>query len=151
MVSSNVSNPPSIFLPLSIQRSPLKRNIMSSSFPLFLEQKSLFLLMILTQYFTICKTILTFRFLKTCFPCYDAMILHLKIFSNIYYNTVYHIHKSLWTSYIRVNSVKRNSQTCITSVIRTTVIRKKISTWIIYWSCSNFRNLKVQSFKMEKH
>ena len=30
------------------------------------------------------------------------------------YNKVYHIHNSLCASYIRVNPVKRNAETCIT-------------------------------------
>ena len=130
MVSSNVSNPRSVFLPFSIQRSSLIRNIMSPPIsPLFQEQKSLFFVfLILTQCFTIFKTFQIFRFLKTCFSSYDKVTLNLKAFSNIYYDTVYHINKSLCTSYIRVNPVKRNTQMCITSVIRTTVIRKKFST-----------------------
>ena len=42
--------------------------------------------------------------------------------SQIYYNNDYCTYKSLYTSYLKVNPVKQNFRTCITWVIRTTMI-----------------------------
>ena len=62
------------------------------------------------------------KFLKISLTSWRSDVAH----SQKYYNKVYQIHKSLYTSYVRVNLVKRNSQTCITLMIRNTVIKNYV-------------------------
>ena len=113
--------------------------------PLFLEQESLFLYLLIS----FIKPFKTSDFSKHVSHImtwwYDTWK-----HSQTYYNEVHHIHKSLCIRYVRVNSIKRSSQTSITWVIRTIVILnyvkksshanygKKFNTLITLWSCSSF-------------
>ena len=84
---------------------------------LFLEQRSLFLDLLTSSI----KPFKTSDFSKHVSLALARWFYYWK-HSQRYHNKVNHKHKSFCTSYIRVNSVKRDSQTCITYVIRTTRI-----------------------------
>ena len=128
MVSSMVltSLPPPTFKYFScpIQRSPYpldKKHHVSPPPPppstLFLEQRSLFLDLLTSSI----KPFKTSDFSKHVSLALARWYYYWK-HSQRYHNKVNHKHKSFCTSYIRVNSVKRYSQACITYVIRTTMI-----------------------------
>ena len=112
--------PPSNISPLLLPHSkvsPLIENITCPPSTLFLKQKFLFLDLLIS----FIKPLKTSDFSKHVSLALARWYYYWK-HSQRYHNKVNHKHKSFCTSYIRVNSVKRDSQTCITYVIRTTRI-----------------------------
>ena len=101
--------PTQIFLPPNSKSHLDKKHHLSPFLYLFLEQKSLFLDLMIP----LIKPLKTSDFSKHVSHVMTWWYYRRK-HSQTYYNKVYHIHRSLCTIYIRVNPVKRNSQTCIT-------------------------------------
>ena len=101
--------PTQIFLHPTSKSHLDKKHHLSPFLYLFLEQKSLFLDLMIP----LIKPLKTSDFSKHVSHVMTWWYYRRK-HSQTYYNKVYHIHRSLCTIYIRVNPVKRNSQTCIT-------------------------------------
>ena len=101
MVSSIVINSLQYFFPHIQKSSLIKKHHVSPSSPHFLKQKSLFL--------DLLKLFIK-RFITSDFSKHVSQVMLYQTWkpSQIYCDKVYHICKSLNTSYIRVNLVKRN-------------------------------------------